>query len=513
MALRTPYKTFEHKYFYSMIDKDDAQAIPDFYAANIENWLIRNVGELQMRPGLDPRGESPAATNLGYGMLKKASGAIYLYRVVNGAGDSSKFQYSTNGATWTDVTDGGGLATDTLWNMVQANEFIYAVNGSDTPLKIDGTSASTVVAIPNGTAIEWWKNYLWVLGVAATPDRLYFSNANDPETWGVNDYLNVNLGDGSRGIGLRGHPGQSGRLYIGKEKSVWYLTGTDDTDFAVAPLTYEHGVASQRSMIQVKNDVWCIDQDGKIRGLYRTTEDYPFSANRSEQIQGTISGLNTTALDKSSAIFFNDYAMFFVPYGVDDYNSLVLVWDTQANTDKSGNSHGGWIKFTNWNIAGGVIFDSGGQKLYLHDSRSGNGQTYEWASTNDNGLAITAKYETKIYDFGYPERIKKTKFMYQFAPSLGTVPVGVYNSVDRFYYTKLKTFNLSGVGEKYLGIDWTLGTDKLGSGGVVRQKIGFVEGGGTNHGYTNQIKLQAESLTTQIKLRKFTMHYIYFGLR
>lgn len=511
--LSTPYKPFEHKRFFSIIDTDDPQDIPNYYASNIENWIIRDSSEIELRDGLSVRGASPSATNLGYGVLKKANGNNYLYRVINGAANSSKFQYSTNGSTWTDVTSGGSLRTGAVWSMVQANDFVYAVNGIDTPRKLDGTTASTVVAIPNGTAIEWWKNFLWITGVAAVPDRLYFSNASDPETWGGSSFVNVNLGDGSPAVGLKGHPGQTGRLYIGKQRSVWYLTGTSSSDFAIAPLTYEHGVASHRSMIHVKNDVWCIDQEGNVRGLYRTTEDFPFSALRSEDIQSTISGLNKSYLHMSTAVFFNNFALFFVPYGVDSHNSLVLCWDTQCNINEAGNPQGGWVKFTGWNIAGAVLWDDTEPQLYLHDSRTGNGQTYQWSGTNDNGLSITGKYETKIYDHGTLDRLKKWKFTYQTAPALGTVPVRFYSSMDRFYYVLLKQFNLLGTGGKLLGVDWTLGTDKLGSGGAVKQKIAMTEGGQTSKGYTIQVKLEAESSTVKVKLRKFTMHYRYFGLR
>lgn len=513
MTLSTPYRTIEHEKFFSLVNKDDPQQIPDLFASNIENWLIRNSAELVMRPGLDPRGDSPNATNLGEGSLRKATGTFYLYRVLDGAANTAKFQYSTDGSTWIDVTSGGSLTTGKIWVMVQANDYLYAVNGTDTALKLDGSTASTVAAIPKGIAIEWWKNHMFVIGVEATPDRLYISNPNDPETWGGSDYININLGDGSRGTGLKGHPGQTGRLYIGKESSVWFLEGTDITDFAIAPLTYEHGIVSHRSMIQVKNDVWCIDEEGNVRGLYRTTEDNPFSALRSEDMQVTIAGLNKANLDKSSAVFYNNYAMFFVPYGVDSHNSIVLVWDTQANTNKSGNAQGGWVLFTNWSIACASIFDATEPKLYFHDSRNGNGQTYEWSGTSDNGVAITAKYETKIYDFGYADRKKRFKFAYQYAAAQGTVPFRFYSSVDRFYYTLNKTFNLQGTGDKLLGVDWTLGTDKLGSGGQVQQKIRYTDGGGTEKGYTLQMKLEAESSSVQVKVRKFTISYKVLGLR
>ena len=509
--LNNPLRTFEHRSFNSIINRDDGQIIPDYYAQNIENWLIRNVGELEMRDGLTARGTSPSATNLGSTVLYRANGVKKLVRVINGASDTSKFQASDDGVTWTDISGGGSKKTGLVWALVQANNNIYGVNGTDTPIKYDGTSITTVSAIPNGTAIEWWKNFMWVIGVSATPDRLYFSNAADPETWGGSDFINVNLGDYSRGQGLKGTAGSTGRLYVGKQRSVWYITGTSSSNFVLNPLTYEFGVASHESMIQVRNDVWCVDLDGNIRGLYRTSTDNPFGVLRSRDIQATIAGLNKIAISnaKPSAVYFDNYAMFFVPNGVDDYNSITLVYDTLANRGR-----GGWIKFTGWNIARATVFqESGEPKLFLYDSRAGNGQTYEWIGTSDNGIAITAKYETKIYDLGYPSQEKAFRFSWQYAPVVANVNMEFYVSIDRFYYVKLADINLLGTGNRKLGQDWRLGIDPLGSSGFVKYQIPFSNYGGDTEGTTAQIKLQAESSTTKIRVRQFTMHYRVKGLR
>ena len=330
MSLNSRLQTFDHAFFGSIIDKDDPQVIPNYYAANVENFLIRNRGELEVRDGLTARGTSPSATNLGAIQLIR-QGTKYLLRVVNGSSNTSKFQHSQDGLTWSDVTGGGSKTTNQVWKFVQANEFIYGVNGTDTPIKYDGGSIATISAIPNGEAIGWFRNHMFIGGVSSVPDRLYYSNINDPETWGGSSFINVNLGDGSPITGLKGIGGATARLLIGKERSVWYLTGFTSSDFAISPLTYEHGVASQESMIEVGNDVWAIDLEGNIRGLYRTTEDVPFTALRSRDIQSLVSGLAKSSITKSTAVYFDNYAMFFVPNGVDSHNSLVLVWDTMAN--------------------------------------------------------------------------------------------------------------------------------------------------------------------------------------
>lgn len=508
--LRNQLRDFEHRYFYSIIDRDDAQSIPDYFAANIENWIIRNRGQLEMRKGLTVRGTNPAKTILGAIVHIRSNGSKKLIRVIDGAGNTAKFQYSDDGITWTDITGGGSKTTGQRWALVQANDNIYGVNGTDTGIKYDGTTMTTVAGIPQGTAIEWWKNHLWVFASPTVKDRLYYSNPSDPETFGGSSFLNINLGDVSRGIGIRGAAGAAGRLYVGKERSVWYVTGTSSSDWAIAILTYEHGVASHESMVSGgKNDVWCVDLEGNVRNLYRTPFDVPLSGLASKDISMTTAGLNKAQLSKVQGVFFDNYIMMFVPNGVDSYNSLVLVWDTLANEKK-----GGWIKFTNWYVSYGVVFnESNTPKLFLFDSRSGNGQAYEWTGTDDNGNSIVAKYETKIYDFGYPDQEKRYKFSYQFSPAQGNVTSRFYTSVDRYYYTKIADPSLLGTGNKLLGVNWTLGQDKLGSGGFAKVRIGFTDNGGAGIGTTLQVKLEAESSTTSIKIQRFVSHYMLLGLR
>jgi hypothetical protein len=505
--LHNPLQTFRHKYYYSMINRDDPQVIPDYYAQNIENWFIRDRGQLVMRPGITARGANPAKTNLGAAALYRANGVKKHIRVVDGSGNTAKFQQSDDGVTWTDIAGGGSRTSGKPWSFVQANNKLYGVNGYDTPISFDATTLATVAAIPNGTAIEWWKNFMWVTGVISIPDRLYFSTVNDPETWGGTDFINVNLGDASQAVGIKGTGGLTGRLYVGKQRSVWYITGTSSASFALDPLTFEHGIASHRSMIQVKNDVWAVDAEGNVRALYRTTNDVPFSNIKSSDIQLTVAGLNKAALYKTTAIFYNNYAMFFVPNGVDDYNSIVLVYDTLANE-----GHGGWITFTGWRIAIAIVFNDTSPKLFLHDARTSNGQTYEWTGTSDNGVSITAKYEGKIYDHGYPDQQKVWHFAYQYAPVIGDFNVRFYCSIDRYYYVLLKLVNLLGTGNKLLGVNWTLGVDKLGSGGIVQQRVNYSDMGGQSTGLTQQIKIEAESSSTQIKVREFTSHYRLRGL-
>jgi hypothetical protein len=223
----------------------------------------------------------------------------------------------------------------------------------------------------------------------------------------------------------------------------------------------------------------------------------------------TTSGLNRAAIRGASCVTYDDYVFVFVPNGVDSYNSICLVWDTLCNESK-----GGWVKFTNWNISHAVVFNESNQpKLFLFDSRTGNGQAYEWTGTSDNGQSIIAKYETKIYDFNFPDQEKRYKFSYQFAPAQGSFTSRFYTSIDRYYYTQIASPSLLGTGNKLLGTTWTMGVDKLGSGGIARVRIPFTDSGGNGIGTTLQVKLECESSSTALIIQRFISHYMLMGLR
>lgn len=63
-------------------------------------------------------------------------------------------------------------------------DYLWAMNGTDTPKKFTtGFVASDWAdSPPNGTMIRVWRNRMIVSGVAANPQRLFYSNTGDPES-------------------------------------------------------------------------------------------------------------------------------------------------------------------------------------------------------------------------------------------------------------------------------------------------------------------------------------------
>jgi hypothetical protein len=86
---------------------------------------------------------------------------------------------------------GAAGGPDRIWYFEQASDsantqYIWALNGVDTPQKMlvsTGAVAAWGGAPPAGSFHKVWKTLMIVAGVAAQPQRLYYSQPNNPELW------------------------------------------------------------------------------------------------------------------------------------------------------------------------------------------------------------------------------------------------------------------------------------------------------------------------------------------
>lgn len=98
--------------------------------------------------------------------------------------DGTVYECSTVGA----LTSKNAGTAGTIWSFEQATDaagtqYLWMLNGSDTPKKYDGTTVSNWAnSPPNGTMMRLWQNRMVIAGVAATPQRLFWSAIGDPES-------------------------------------------------------------------------------------------------------------------------------------------------------------------------------------------------------------------------------------------------------------------------------------------------------------------------------------------
>ena len=110
-----------------------------------------------------------------------------------------------------------------------------------------GFTPEVIEGSPAGRCIAWHKERLFVGGTNANPWRLYWSGVGDEDTWtgGTSGYVNVGLGDGEA---IEDIAPFEDALLIGKQTSVWLLTGSGPDSFRLVKLPTGVGVAPGRTI-------------------------------------------------------------------------------------------------------------------------------------------------------------------------------------------------------------------------------------------------------------------------
>jgi len=166
-------------------DRIAPEFLPKGYLADALNCFIRTE-EIVKRNGYTLIANDLGSTSIqGLKGVRFADGTKELLMVTNGT------VYKWTGAgNWSAITGTYTLSTTADIDIVIANNNVYFFDGVNTVPKYNGTSMSTVAAIPIGTMAKWFHNALYVTGVSASPNRMRISNNGDPEDFsGASDEL------------------------------------------------------------------------------------------------------------------------------------------------------------------------------------------------------------------------------------------------------------------------------------------------------------------------------------
>jgi hypothetical protein len=118
----------------------DPSKLPDGALARADNLWLSEQGTPTLRPGTAYYGTAPSANALdGAGMYVTSALAPHLLEVAGGV----VYRSIDDGATWTACT-GATLTAGKKVSMVQANGFMYIVNGTDNMARYDGSTVLQV---------------------------------------------------------------------------------------------------------------------------------------------------------------------------------------------------------------------------------------------------------------------------------------------------------------------------------------------------------------------------------
>ena len=103
------------------------------------------------------------------------------------------YEYSSG---WTDRTGSVTITAgdDNTFEWVRGFQKLILTNGVDAPIKWTGTGNVTALDVDSrfttASHVGYWDNRVWLGNTNANSDRLWYSDAGDPETWGSTAFYN-----------------------------------------------------------------------------------------------------------------------------------------------------------------------------------------------------------------------------------------------------------------------------------------------------------------------------------
>ena len=226
---------------------------------------------------------------------------------------------------------GYGITCIQLWRSVQDG-----VNLFGTTFAVTGATQATDIGFPLGSSLAlphlWftlaprylslYNNQLMMSGFSQYPSRIYWSELGEPEAVQPTYYADVVTNDGDR---ITGHKFYNNSLIIGKQRSLWRLTGTDPTSFVLQQLSQDYGSLSHKCMVTFENYIWALDQKGIVQFDGAMCEIVS-----SSKVDPFFTAMNVPfAIDNACGVHFKQYneVWFHFPYNGATLNNIIVAYD------------------------------------------------------------------------------------------------------------------------------------------------------------------------------------------
>lgn len=409
----------------------------------------------------------------------------------------------TGSGNWSALSGTYTLSATANVDIVVANNNVYFFDGTNTVPKYNGTTMSTVAAIPIGTMAKWFHNQLHIAGIDGSPNTLRSSDVGDPETHtgGASSNLAINPNDGDIITGLNT---LSDNLFIFKRYRSWSATGFGTSALTLSSIAERvtgAGTLSHKSIVNTGNDLLFITFYGGIphfRSIRRTEEGILVDGGIiSKDIEVTMNGLNKARLNQCVGIFDGRLVWWALCNGASTTNNLVLTYDTVT---------GGWQRHTGINANAWESFAiSTTPQIYFGEATADSKAYRLDTSTSDNGTAINFQIDTRRYGGNKPELKKKWKWLYVRPEETGDYDITMDYSVDGFDYNNLGTLNLAGTGSVLDSL--ILDTSRLGTTDVKRDRFTIPK----SRNYYIQFRMSDTSATSVVTFRDWELIYLEKG--
>lgn len=352
------------------------------------------------------------------GMVQFHTAAIN--KLIVASGDSWYDIDTTSKTALTGMT----FTTDLETSFCQAMGNLYGCNGTDNlAYTDDGETITEVTSNGNvGDQIVYYNQRLYMTN-ASNPDRVYYSNpiANDGS---IGDFgtFDTNLSaDPPKNAGWFSFEQGAGKevthlklvkntLYVYLKDAIWRVTASStlNDDNSVTHLFEElvsgNGTLSIRGAVQVGNDIWHYNYDN----IYSLGEVAEFQNIRTTTKSARVkSEINSIAVAGRGTVAMGQYKeRVYISYMTGTYNDRILIYDARLNAWSSPIIGKNISCFLDWED------DDGTHRFLAGSSDSSKSYIYQLESgTDDDGVAIDARFETKSTDCGSPGLMKRIAFI------------------------------------------------------------------------------------------------------
>ena len=411
-------------FFYGMNDRCPTQLLPSGYCHLIENALVYQQ-KLFKRAGTTAVAAQIGTLDqdiLGLATFQPVPGTNYIVACINGAANSLLYYWTGTGNF---ATLGAETFTvDLPMNFVQAVGSLFGFNGTEV---VDISAALAVTknraGVPLGKFGCYFHNYLFVAGVAAYPNRLYWSDINTPTTFTAANVVDINPGDGDEITGLATF---NDELYVFKRNTIWSVSGWAGSTFSSTTVGYQNtnsklygiGTPSHKSIVATGKDLFWISYMGGIPHFRCLTQTaWATSLEQgivSFDIETTMDGLHSDSLDLTTGIFDGKYVRWAVPNGSSTYNNLVLVFEPTVKASTNLGVWRSWVKWTGLNPSAFINSQISGEQAIYYGSGDDVGLVYKMDASvyTDNGTAVPLKVQTRDFRL---DVARKAKWVYLFS--------------------------------------------------------------------------------------------------
>lgn len=431
------FKPIEEYNFVGYRDSVPAETLPRGYLAKAQNCVCDN-GFIEKRTGYGLIGNDLGSKScLGLGGLAVGDTRQLVAAFDDSEGVNAALHYWAGSGSWSAITNGDDLTAGADVNSEMAAGKLYIYNNSDAVKSWDGATCSDVAGVPVTKCLKWFHNYMFALNNDSYQSRLYYSSLGDPETWGAEDYIDINPDDGDYGTALQV---LGDELIVGKRNRIWSFSGWGEDTFTIKTINERvtgYGIEANRGVINTGNDLLFLSFNGDmpvIRSLRRTQYATVIAGGiLSEDIKNTMRGLSLDYLNKTCAVYDGMNAWFFVPDGSSTFNNLALRYNTLTK---------GWTKHTGINGSCALNFAISSQPHTYFGEAQADSKVYRMDNSySDNGANIAMEVTGRKHWLSF-SRKSKFKYLYVTGGEGVDTDVEVLVSPDGAVYESLGELNL-----------------------------------------------------------------------